>query len=167
MILALLTACWQPEPYVAPPPAQVEASDVLAGTADQIVPGAAEAGAGEAEAEAEPAGEAGAAGGEGEAPSPEAGAAGVGEAGVAGGEGEVEAPEAPPTPTDLPVQPYVAHTVGRPITIVGDDGAPLQVITAQGAKVTVLAEGPERVKVHCDDCRPEVEGWLQKRVVVR
>ena len=145
MILALLTACWQPEPYVAPPPAQVEASDVLAGTADQIVPGAAEAGAGEAEAEAEPAGEAGA----------------------AGGEGEVEAPEAPPTPTDLPVQPYVAHTVGRPITIVGDDGAPLQVITAQGAKVTVLAEGPERVKVHCDDCRPEVEGWLQKRVVVR
>jgi len=161
VILALLTACWQPEPYVAPPPAQVEASDVLAGTADQITPGgepSGEAGAGEAgvAGEAEP---------EGEAPSAEAGAAGEAGAGEAdAGEAEVEAP---PVPTDLPVEPYVAHTIGRPITIVGDDGAPLQVITAQGAKVTVLAEGPERVKVHCDDCRPEVEGWLQKRVVAR
>ena len=120
-----LLACWQPEPFVAPAPAQVEASDVLEGTAGAIEPGD----------EDQP-------------------------------EGDAEA-DPPPVPTDMEVEPWKGRTVGRPLTLVGDDGAVVTVIAEEGVAVTVLMEGAERLKVRCDGCRPPLEGWLQKRAVVR
>lgn len=137
-MLLILLACWRPEPYAAPAPAQVEASDVLEGTAGAIEPG------GEAEA-AE---------------------ADIGE----DAEAEVgEEPEAvvEPAPTDLAVEPWSARTSGRPLTLVGDDGSVVLVITEEGVAVTVLMEGPERLKVRYDGCQPPLEGWLQRRAVVR
>lgn len=137
-MLLTLFACWRPEPYVAPPPAQVEASDVLEGTAAAIEPGGADEGGDEAvlgEGDAEP------------GPEPE--------------------PDPPPAPTDLAVEPWSGRTSGRPLTLVGDDGTVVMVIADDGVAVTVLMEGPERLKVRCDGCRPPLEGWLQRRAVVR
>lgn len=150
MLLTLL-ACWSPEPFAAPAPAQVEASDVLEGTAGAIEPG------GEAEdgAEVEQGGdeEPVLAAEPGPDDEPDAAA-------------EVEdAPPAPPT--DLAVEPWSGHTSGRPLTLVGDDGAVVLVIADEAVAVTVLMEGPERLKVRCDGCRPPLEGWLQRRAVVR
>ncbi len=69
------------------------------------------------------------------------------------------------TPADAgEIRPRSARTVGQPLTLVSDDGAPLQVI-GDGVVVTVLMEGPDRVKVRCDGCRPVQEGWLQRRAV--
>ncbi len=126
MVLFLL-ACWQPDAYAPPPPAQVEASDVLAGTAAEIEPPAVLEAAEEPEA--------------------------VGEAPGGGEDAEVDH-----------VRPRPARTVGKPLTLVSDYGAPLQVL-GDGVAVTVLEEGPDRVKVRCDGCRPVQEGWLQRRAV--
>lgn len=163
MILTLVAACWSPAPYTPPPPAQVEASDVLEGTADTIRPPG-DPGADDAP-EATPPEAAG------EPPDDPADAAADPDPDAADPDpGEPDADAAadpPPAPTDLPVDPYAAHTVGRPVTLVGDDGVPLVVLTTENVAVTVLAEGPERLKVRCTGCTPQVEGWLQRRVVAR
>lgn len=147
-----LLGCWQPPAVVPPAPAQVEASDVLEGSAEEIRPGAAgdEAapeGEGAAEGEAVPEGEAGA---EGEG-APE----GEGEPGVAG------------PPPAVAVKPWGGRTVGSPITIVDDLGAAVQVVRGAPVAVVVLMEGEDRLRVRCDGCVPVVEGWLQKSAVAR
>ncbi|MSQ00583.1 MAG: hypothetical protein EXR71_01660 [Myxococcales bacterium] len=129
MVLFLL-GCWQPDAYAPPPPAQVEASDVLAGTAAAIErPARVD---GDAPEEAGP-------------PAP-----------------ADDQAVSPPVAEDI--RPRSARTVGKPLTLVGDDGAPLQVV-GDGIAVTVLMEGADRVKVRCDGCRPVQEGWLQRGAV--
>lgn len=140
----LVLACWQPDAYAPPPPAQVEASDVLEGTASQIVPGAPAVDSAEPEA------------------APDSAADGPGDS----AEPEVEAPAPPPPPVAVAVSPWAGRTVGRPLTLVDDAGAPLRVL-GDAVAVTVLMEGDDRVKVRCDGCSPPVEGWLQKRAVQR
>lgn len=151
-----LLGCWQPPPVVPPAPAQVEASDVLEGSAAEIQPGA----AGE---EAAPEGEGAA---EGEAAPEEEGAP----EGEAEGEGEA-APEGEPAvagpPAAVAVKPWSAKTVGSPITIVDDLGAAVQVIRGAPVAVVVLMEGEDRLRVRCDGCVPVVEGWLQKSAIAR
>ena len=110
-MLLVFLACWQPDPYAPPPPAQVEQSDVMGGTAPDILP-----------------------------------------------------PEVATPAEDGEVRPRSALTVGQPLTLVSDYGAPLQVL-GDGVAVTVLMEGSDRVKVRCDGCRPVQEGWLQRRAV--
>ena len=144
-MLLLIAACWQPTPFAAPPPAQVEASDVLEGTAAGIRPGEE---AGPPPEEAGPEGEDAA-----------------GEPEPAPGEDDPPDPPAPAVAHD--VAPWKGHTVGTPVSLVGDDGKPLQVLRVAGASVTVLQEGEDRLKVRCDDCRPVVEAWVQRRLVER
>ncbi len=155
-MLVVWLGCWQPESYTPPPAAQVEASDVLEGTAGEIQPPSA--------AEATPDGE----GAADEAPAaadPAAEAAGDEADASADGEAADEVEE-PAPPVAVAVAPWKGRTVGRPLTLVGDDGTPLQVVE-QGVAVTVLMEGEDRVKLRCDGCLPVVEGWLQKRNVLR
>ena len=139
-----LLACWQPPPAVPPAPAQVEASDVLEGSAAEIRPGAA-----------------------GDEAAPEGEVATEGEAeGEAAPEGEGEPAVAGPPPA-VTVKPWGGKTVGSPITIVDDLGAAVQVIRGAPVAVVVLMEGEDRLRVRCDGCVPVVEGWLQKSAVVR
>lgn len=147
-----LLGCWQPPETLPPAPVQVEASDVLEGSADEIKPGAP---AGEEEADptaAEPGAEphADVVEAEGE-PDPTAAV-------------EVEAPVVPVART---VDPWRGRTVGSPITIVDDLGAPVQVVRGAPVAVVVLMEGEDRLKVRCEGCLPVVEGWLQKTAVAR
>ncbi len=149
-----LLACWQPPPAVPPAPAQVEASDVLEGSAAEIRPGA----AGD---EAAPEGEVAT---EGEAAPEEEGAPEAEAEGEAAPEGEPAVAGPPPAVT---VKPWGGKTVGSPITIVDDLGAAVQVIRGAPVAVVVLMEGEDRLRVRCDGCVPVVEGWLQKSAVVR
>lgn len=60
------------------------------------------------------------------------------------------------------VDPYGAHTLGSPLTLVDDVGAVVQVLPVPNTAVTVLEEEPGvRRRVRCDGCTPVVEGWLQ------
>jgi len=151
-MLVVWLGCWQPESYTPPPAAQVEASDVLEGTAGEIQPPSA--------AEATPAGE----GAADEAPAADEPSV-ADEAGTAADDAADEV-VAPAPPVAVAVSPWKGRTVGRPLTLVGDDGTPLQVVE-DGVAVTVLMEGEDRVKLRCDGCLPVVEGWLQKRNVLR
>ena len=76
------------------------------------------------------------------------------------------APDAPEPPAPPSMDPYAAHTVGGPLTLVDDVGQPLAVISAPHTPVIVLDEQDGlRRKVRCDTCTPPVEGWLQWAVV--
>jgi hypothetical protein len=150
-----LLGCWQPPETLPPAPVQVEASDILEGSAGEIKPWAptedGEADPTAAEAGAEPEAEVVEAEGD---PDPTA---------------EAEAPEveAPVVPVARTVDPWRGRTVGSPITIVDDLGAPVQVVRGAPVAVVVLMEGEDRLKVRCEGCLPVVEGWLQKTAVAR
>lgn len=76
------------------------------------------------------------------------------------------APDAPEPPAPPSMDPYAAHTVGGPLTVVDDVGQPLAVIATPHTPVVVLDEQEGlRRKVRCDTCTPPVEGWLQWAVV--
>lgn len=157
-----LLGCWQPPAVVPPTPAQVEASDVLEGSAEEIRPGAPDHEQAAAEGEPAAAEAAGLAGEEG-APEEEGAAEGEG-SGELEGAGEAAPPGPPPA---VAVKPWQGRTVGSPLTIVDDLGAALQVIRGAPVAVVVLMEGEDRVRVRCEGCLPVVEGWLQKSAVVR
>jgi hypothetical protein len=144
----LLIGCWQPPTTQPPAPLQVEASDVLEGTADEITPGA-ELPDGPAAADGEVADGDEAADGDADAGGPEV----------------PEAPDPPAAPPAVDVEPWLGHTVGSPLTLVDDVGAVVQVVRGGPVAVRVLQEGPDRVKVRCEGCLPVVEGWLQKSAV--
>lgn len=75
-------------------------------------------------------------------------------------------PDAPEPPAPPSMDPYAAHTVGGPLTVVDDVGQPLAVIATPHTPVVVLDEQEGlRRKVRCDTCTPPVEGWLQWAVV--
>ena len=119
MFLSLLS-CWQPEPFPAPEPAQVEAGDEVEGIEEEGEPLAEE---------------------------------------------EEEEPPAPAVAEE--VSPWAGYTLGTPLTLVADNGSVIRVLAQEHMAVTVLREGPDRVKVRCDACTPIVEGWLQRHAVIQ
>ncbi len=136
--MLLVLGCWQPPDVQPPPPVQVEASDVLDGTAGEIAPEAEEGeGEGEAEEDAEEA------------------------------EPTAEEPAVPAPPVAAAVSPWMGRTVGSPLTLVDDAGSPVYILRGPSAAVVVLMEGEDRVRVRCEACLPVVEGWLQKSAVSR
>jgi len=83
------------------------------------------------------------------------------EAEAATNEDGEEDDEAPPFPA------YAGRTVQAPVTIVDDWGKPLAVIAVPDFPVEVRGEEPVRVRVWCETCKPQAEGWIQAHLVVR
>ncbi len=77
----------------------------------------------------------------------------------------VDAPDADgpaPNPNPDGLDPYMAVTVGSPVTLVDDVGKPVAVLNEPGARVEVRAEdGQVRRKVWCSTCAPPTEGWVR------
>lgn len=137
MLLALL-ACWQPGDYTPPQPETLPPPAVDPAVEASMLPGPEDPPGPEPEAAVQ---------------EPEAAT-------------QEPAPAAPEPPDPPAMDPYAAHTVGAPLTLVDDMGQPLVVITTPHTPVIVLDEQEGlRRKVRCDTCTPPVEGWLQWAVV--
>jgi hypothetical protein len=77
--------------------------------------------------------------------------------------GEEPAPE---EPTETFVR-YPAHTLVSPVTIVDDWGKTLAVIPTPGWALEVRGEESIRMRVWCETCDPQVEGWVQPHVIAK
>ncbi len=137
--LFLASGCWRPDAYEPPPPPAEEQARPVGDAPD--APDAGETPEDDAppEAEGEPT--------EGPASAEEA------------TKGEEDEP--PPFPA------YTGRTVQAPVTIVDDWGKPLAVLTVPDVAVEVRGEEAVRVRVWCEACKPQVEGWIQAHLVVR
>jgi hypothetical protein len=155
-----ILGCWQPDAYTPPAPAEVTAADIAAGlpAGSPNEAGRPDGGAGSAEAPDE--GSTVPADATASEPSTEAA-----EAPAKGN--EAENGTAKSDFDDAPVQPWTGHTVGTPLSLVDDLGRAIAVIGLPGTKVTVLTEGSLRMKVRCDGCDPQVEGYIQRDKVQR
>ena len=84
-----------------------------------------------------------------------------------------ELPGAPKGPPDLPevlplpdALPFTARTRSTPATLVDQRGSPLLVLEALGVEVVVERTLADRAYVRCTGCRAELDGWLQKRILL-
>lgn len=84
-----------------------------------------------------------------------------------------ELPGAPKGPPDMPdvlvlpdTLPFTARTRVTPATLVDQHGSPLLVLEALGVEVVVERTLADRAYVRCTGCRAELDGWLQKRILL-
>jgi len=149
----VLSACWRPDPTLAPelPPLEPSALE-----------------AGDAEGDGTPTGDAN--------PTAEGSPTGEGNAGDGTPTGDAPptgdgAPDEPDDPGDdgHPVDPnfvaYTAYLATSPVTIVDDLGKPLVIVPKLGTAVEVRGEESIRKRVYCATCEPATEGWVQSVTV--